>query len=179
MNTRFTQGFSWVTIMLALAVLATLLWLALPIYQEKIVREQIAEGLPLADIAKAPVAASWSAGRPYPTDNTAAGLPAPDRMLNNFVQSLAIKDGAVHLTFGNQAHDTLRGKVLTLRPAVVPAAPIVPVVWVCGYAAAPAKMSVQGENRTNVPADLLPQKCRACWRQIDPSGVFYSALARR
>ena len=147
--------------MLALAALAIALWLALPLYQEKIVREQIAEGLPLADIAKAPVAANWSAGRPYPTDNTAAGLPAPDRMLNNFVQSLAIKDGAVHLTFGNRAHDSIRGKVLTLRPVVVPQAPIVPLAWVCGYATVPPKMSAQGENRTDVPANLLPQKCRS------------------
>ena len=161
MKTRFAQGFSGVKIMLAIAVLAILVWLLLPLYQEKVVREQIAEGLPLADIAKAPVAASWPAGLPFPVDNTAAGLPAPDKMLSNVVQSLAIKDGAVHITFGNRAHESIRGKVLTLRPAVVPAAPIVPVVWVCGYAAVPTKMSVRGENRTDVPNELLPQKCRS------------------
>ena len=156
MNKRFTQ-----VTLLALAVLAVLVWLLLPLYQEKVVREQIVEGLPLADIAKAPVAASWSAGRPFPVDNTMAGLPAADKMLNKVVQSLAIKDGAVHLTFGNQAYEAIRGKVLTLRPAVVTGARVVPVVWICGYAVAPTTMNVQGQNRTDIPADLLPPKCRS------------------
>ena len=43
------------------------------------------------------------------------------------------------------------GKVLTLRPAVVEEAPVVPVAWVCGSAEAPDKMTVKGKNETNIP----------------------------
>jgi type IV pilus assembly protein PilA len=50
---------------------------------------------------------------------------------------------------------------LTLRPAVVEDAPVVPIAWVCGYAPAPEKMTVHGENRTTVPQRYLPWKCRA------------------
>jgi len=50
--------------------------------------------------------------------------------------------------------------VLTLRPAVVADAPVVPVAWVCGNSTAPDKMTVQGENRTDIPMTFLPFKCR-------------------
>jgi type IV pilus assembly protein PilA len=39
-------------------------------------------------------------------------------------------------------------------------APVVPVTWVCGYATAPEKMTIKGENKTNIPPGYLPIRCR-------------------
>ena len=75
-----------------------------------------------------------------------------------------MKDGAIHITFGNRASKSLAGKILTLRPAVVDDAPIVPVAWVCGHAEAPDKMRLYGKNLTSVPEPLLPIECRALKR---------------
>ena len=77
---------------------------------------------------------------------------------------LPYENGAIHLTFGNRANKAIAGKILTLRPAVVEDAPIVPVAWACGYAEAPDKMTVNGANRTDIPAALLPVECRASKR---------------
>ena len=49
----------------------------------------------------------------------------------------------------------------TSQVAVVEDAPIVPVTWVCGYATAPEKMTVKGENKTNIPSGYLPIRCRS------------------
>jgi type IV pilus assembly protein PilA len=95
-----------------------------------------------------------------PPDNLSAGLPVPEKIVNNFISALTVKDGAIHLTFGNRANAQINGKVLTLRPAVVTDAPIVPVTWVCGDANAPNQMTVMGENSTNVPNAYLPFACR-------------------
>jgi type IV pilus assembly protein PilA len=133
----------------------------IPGYQDKLIRDQIFEALPLADIAKAPVAAGWTIAQAMPADNAAAGLPAADKIVNNFVSAISVQGGAINITFGNRANGNIRGKVLTLRPATVDDAPIVPVTWVCGYAAAPAKMTVKGENKTDIPANFLPFICRA------------------
>jgi len=54
----------------------------------------------------------------------------------------------------------LTGRVLTLRPAVVEDTPVVPIAWVCGFAAVPDGMAVRGENRTDIAASLLPVNCR-------------------
>jgi type IV pilus assembly protein PilA len=154
------QGFTLIELMVVIAIVAILAMMAVPSFQDKIIREQIIEALPLADLAKGPVAVTWPAGLPFPVDNAAAGLPADDKIVNNLVKSVAIQDGAIHITFGNRASGAINGKLLTLRPAVVESAPIVPVTWVCGYASAPTKMTVKGENRTNIAANFLPLRCR-------------------
>jgi len=154
------RGFTLLELMVVVGIIAILALLAIPTYQDKFIRDQIAEAIPLADIAKPPVALSWALLQNFPADNAAAGLPVADKIVNNFIKSVAVQGGAIHITFGNRAHAAIAGKILTLRAAVVEDAPIVPVTWVCGYAPAPEKMTMKGENRTNIPPGYLPVRCR-------------------
>lgn len=155
------QGFTLLELLAVLGVVAILLLMAIPSYQHKIVREQVLEALPLADVAEGPIAAAWKAKQKFPANNAAAGLPPSNKVVSNLVSALAIDQGAIHITFGNRAHPQIKGKTLSLRPAVVADAPVVPVAWICGYAPVPGKMTVEGENRTDVAAEYLPYKCRA------------------
>lgn len=150
-----------VEMMVVVAVIAILALLAAPSFQDQIVRDQINNALPLADVAKTPIAAAWTIAQVFPPDNAAAGLPVADKIVNNYVSSVSIQDGAIHVTFGNRANALINGKILTIRPAVVEDAPVVPVTWVCGSAEAPDKMTVKGENKTNIPMNFLPFNCRA------------------
>jgi len=154
-------GFTLIEMMVVLAVICILALMAFPTYQDKIVRDQVLEALPLADIVKAPAEASWALLRVFPPDNAAAALPPPEKIVSNLVSSVALEGGAIHITFGNRANGALRGKVLTLRPAVVEDAPVVPVSWICGSAPVPGNMTAKGANRTTVPLNYLPLKCRA------------------
>jgi len=95
--------------------------------------------LPLADIAKKPVADSWALIQKFPADNAAAGLPAPEKVVNNLISSVTVESGAIHIVFGNRANSAIKGKMLSFRPAVVKDAPIVPVAWICGYAGGPPR----------------------------------------
>ncbi len=156
-----TRGFTLVEMMVVVGIVAILALMAIPTYQDKFIRDQVAEALPLADLAKPPVALSWAVLQTLPVDNAAAGLPVADKIVNNFIGSVAVKGGAINITFGNKANRAIFGKVLSLRPAVVEDAPIVPVTWVCGYASAPDKMTVKGENKTNIPPGYLPIRCRS------------------
>lgn len=154
-------GFTLIEMLIAISVVAILLLLALPNYTDKIVRDQITEALAWADVAKKPVAEAWAAKQKLPADNAAAGLPAADKLVSNLVSSVVVEGGALHITFGNRANGALKGKVVTLRPAIVPDAPIVPVAWVCGGATPPDKMTAQGTDKTNVePVGYLPLACR-------------------
>ena len=146
--------------MVVVAIVAVLALIALPVSTGRIVRSQIVAALPLADLAKAPVAASWAGLQTLPADNAAAGLPAAEKIVNNYVRAVTVENGAIHVRFGNRVNGLIAEKTLTLRPAVVEDAPVVPVTWVCGTAAAPAGMTVKGENKTDVPADYLPLDCR-------------------
>ena len=146
--------------MLVIAIVAIMATLAVPSYLEKIIRDQVVEALPLADVAKAPIGKAWVTSQAFPEDNAAAGLPAADKIVNYVVSSVSVRSGAIDIAFGNQANGNLKGKILTLRPAVVDDAPVVPITWVCGYAAPPEKMTVKGTNGTDVAARYLPLKCR-------------------
>ena len=113
--------------MIVIAVSAMLALIALPGLPDKFVRDQIVEAVRLADLAKAPVALAWASHATLPADNAAAGLPAANLIVNNEISSVAIESGAIQITFGNHANGNIRGKVQSLRPGVVEAAPVVPV----------------------------------------------------
>ena len=131
-----------------------------PTYNDRLIREQVNEALPLADLAKKPVAAAWAVAQAFPADNAAAGLPPREKIVSDLVSGVAVEGGSIHITFGNRANNQIRGKILTLRPAVVEDAPVVPVTWLCGFAAVPDKMSAKTPNRTDIPKGYLPIKCR-------------------
>ena len=157
--TRSFFGFTLIELMVVVAVIAILALLAVPSFQQRIVRDQIVDGSTLAAIAKAPIASHWSANKELPADNASIGLPAADKVVSNLVRSVAVEDGAIHMTFGNRASGLLRDRTLSLRPAVVDDAPIVPVAWVCGFASAPKNMTVHGVNKTDIPKRYLPLNC--------------------
>jgi type IV pilus assembly protein PilA len=159
-NARDRNGFTLIEMMVVLAVAAILALMAVPSYYYRVIRQQI-EGMgPLVTVAEAPVAAAWTATQLLPADNASAGLPVPEKMVNNFVSGVTIVNGAINVTFGNRAVGALAGKVLTIRPAVVSDAPQVPVTWVCGNAKAPHNMTLMGVNQTTLPPAYLPLECQ-------------------
>lgn len=154
-----TPGFSLLELMAVVAIIAILAAMAVPSLMGKYVREHIVEGVALAKIAKDPIAAAWATTKTMPDDNVSAGLPVPEKIVSNVVRSVTIEGGAVHILFGNKANGALQGKTLTLRPAVVEDAAIVPVAWVCGHAKPPEKMKAIGTDRTDIPRNHLPMNC--------------------
>ncbi len=154
-------GFTWIEMMAVLGVIAILALMAIPSIQEGTLRKQVREGLALADVAKPAVQGVWSLTTEMPADNKAAGLPEPEKIVGNLISAVSVKDGAVTLTFGNNAGKSLTGKKVTLRPAVVPDQLIVPIAWLCHDVSVPRGMEVRGKDETDLPSSVLPVDCRA------------------
>jgi type IV pilus assembly protein PilA len=144
------RGFTLIEMMAVLAVIAILAMIAIPSQLDRIVKEQVLEGIKLAEIATKRVDAYWLASGKLPEKNETLDLPVPEKIVNARVSSITVDQGAVHIVFGNQASGSLQGKTLSLRPAVVDDAPAVPITWICAQAALPEKMSAK---------DKLPLRC--------------------
>lgn len=158
---KHAAGFTMVEMMAVIAVITILALMAIPSYLDRIVKSQVEAALPLAEVAKRPIVAFWGATQTMPADNVTAAIPVADKIVNNYVSAVTVVDGAIHLTLGNRASKAVAGKILTLRPAVVEEAPVVPITWVCGFADPPEKMTVMGQNQTSIDPTYLPIECRA------------------
>jgi type IV pilus assembly protein PilA len=155
------KGFTAIELMVILLVVAILAAIAVPNYSEQIASAQISQSITLADMAKSAVAAQYALNHSFPSDNAAAGIPPANFIVSNYVSALTVENGAITLTFGNQANGRIKGKFLTLRPAFVPAYPQVPIAWICGMANVPGNMTATGVNKTNLTVAELPFACRA------------------
>lgn len=159
-TTMRTAGFTWIELVLVLAVIAIIGALAIPGMQDTALKKQVKEGLDLADVARKGVQAYWGASGELPKDNAEAGVPAKDKIVGSMVKEVEVDQGAIHVTFGNNASKALAGMRVTLRPAVVRDEPKVPIAWLCHNVPVPDKMEVKGRDRTDIPPKWLPVECR-------------------
>lgn len=157
---QMKNGFTLIELMVVIAIIGILSTMALPSFQDRVIRTQIQEALNLAQIACQGVQDHYLANGTLPKDNTAAGLPAPEQIIGNYVTRVAVTEGVIDITLGNRINQNAAGKILSIRPAVVPEAPVVPIAWVYGYASVPRGMRVIGDNHSTAPARFLPMNCR-------------------
>ena len=153
-------GFTWIELVLVLAVLAILGAMAIPGMQDTAIKKQVREGLELAGVARKGVQAFWALSGEMPRDNEEAGVPAKEKIVGTMVKEVEVDRGAIHVTFGNNASKALAGMKVTLRPAVVKDEPQVPIAWLCHRVPVPDKMEVKGRDLTDVPPNWLPVECR-------------------
>lgn len=147
-------------LMVVVAIIGILATMAVPIYRDKVIRSQVEEGLQLAEVAQNAVEEFRYKTGHIPGDNKTAGLPPPQKFIGNYVSRVDVIGGAINIQFGNRVHQDVRGKVLTLRPAVVADEPMVPIAWVCGYAQGVPGMEVMGKDQTSFLHQELPIDCR-------------------
>ncbi len=160
MKNTNNSGFTLIELMIVIAIISILSTMALPSYQDRVIRKQITEGFNLAEIAKDAVEEFYAQKKKMPVDNFEAGLPVSDKIIGNYVQSVSVNNGVIEITLGNRINVNVLGKTVIIRPAIVSDAPIVPIAWVYAYASVPENMSVIGENSSTVLPRHLPVNCR-------------------
>ncbi len=153
------KGFTLIELMIVVAIIGILATLAVPSYQDMVIKKQVAEGIEFAGFAKHAVAEYYTKRHELPANNAAAGLPPTEKIIGSFVTRVEIENGAITITYGNRVNKNILGKKLTLRPAYVADAKIVPLSWVCGAAHVPKGLTATAANRTDFPPSFLPLEC--------------------
>jgi len=112
------HGFTLIELMIVVAIIGILAAVAIPVYQNYIIRAQVSEGLSLAGAAKTAVGEYLMEHGTYPTTNDMAGLSAPANISGNYVDGVTVgAAGVVTVDYGNSAHPSLDPGSLTLTPS--------------------------------------------------------------
>ncbi len=142
------QGFTLIELMIVVAIIAILAAIALPAYQDYLIRSQVSEGAVLADGAKTAVAEYYSNRGTFPPDNTSAGLAPAISIQGKYVKQVDAAGGIIKSTYSSNAPQEANTKIDTKILGFSPVDNQGSLTWNCRTAL------------TTVDQKYLPSACR-------------------
>ncbi|MBM7121933.1 pilin [Dyella kyungheensis] len=150
-NTRRQAGFTLIELMIVVAILGILAAIAIPAYQNYVIRSQVMEGFSLAEGPKLALEEYYYSTGEFPTTEAQAGLQSSNAYAGKYVSRVdalsRTGDILVHFdnTDGQQANAAIAGRQLGFSAVITNGT----IQWVC-----------TDRNINGIDLQYLPQTCR-------------------
>ncbi len=150
------KGFTLIELMIVIAIIGILAALAIPAYQDYLIRSQASEGLAMASAAKASVAEYYANNGVWPADNSAAGIGSATDIKGKYV---AVDHDQRRWHHGHVRQRGQRRPTLPAKPSVCTpgASANGDVIWRCGNGCRPRRAG----SRCHRAPTLGTTTCRA------------------
>lgn len=159
------KGFTLIEMMIAVTIVGILAAVAIPTYQNYVIRAQLTEGLSLASAVQSDVGYYYTTKGSWPTRmlGPAPGLGYESRPSGKYVVFIDVDHGTVIIKYGNQASRVITvWNELDLRPRLTQSGN---VIWICGKQAAPTNVTdpevPSTIDNTSIPLQYLPSSCKS------------------
>jgi len=150
-NTRRQAGFTLIELMIVVAILGILAAIAIPAYQNYVIRAQVMEGFSLAQGPKLALEEYYYSNGEFPTTEAQAGLQSANAYAGRYVSRVDAlsRPGNVLVHFDNTDGQQANAAIARLQLGFAAVVTNGSIQWVC-----------TDRNINGIPLQYLPQTCR-------------------
>jgi type IV pilus assembly protein PilA len=123
-----STGFTLIELMIVVAIIAILAAIAIPAYQDYVIRAQVSEGVNLATGAKTAIWDFYADKGRLPPSNQSIGLAGSTSILGTYVSSVEVINGLIRVSYAtSKANSHLQSSNLVVSPIPGEGS----ILWVC------------------------------------------------